>query len=266
MPEETNRVVVDHLARLCLAPDEIAERHLLAEGIDEGCITVVGSTAIDACLRSAELTTSEDVLRRLDVHERDYLVATIHRAENTTPERLSGLLAALDELSATWPVIFPIHPRTARVLAALPRPKNVRLIDPLGYVQMMQLVRDCRALLTDSGGLQEEAAVLGAPTFILRDETEWMAFVDAGHHLLVGTEPARITRLVRETLTGGTQEQRMRTPIGRERAGATERVLDAMTRFWEGQTAWIRPLSTSSSAPGGALATANGHRAERVRI
>jgi UDP-N-acetylglucosamine 2-epimerase (non-hydrolysing) len=255
MPEEINRVVVDHLAALCLAPDATAQRHLRNEGIDEEQIVVVGSTAIDACLRSSELESGDDVAAELGFAPGSFLVATIHRAENTTPERLGGLLAALEDLSASWPVVFPVHPRTAAALGTMPRSGAIHWIEPVGYTRMMQLLRACRGLLTDSGGLQEEAAVLGAPTFVLRDETEWQEFVDAGHHMLVGTEPGIITSAVRDTLTGGARERRMRVPIGRERAGATTRALAAITQFLgtgaskEIPSLWIRHASTPLEEP-----------------
>jgi UDP-N-acetylglucosamine 2-epimerase (non-hydrolysing) len=232
MPEEVNRVVVDHLAELLLTPDELADGHLRDEGIAPERIVNVGSTAIDACLRIAAISAPNSALPGLEAGESEYLVATIHRAENTTPDRLRGLFAALADLSTRWPVVVPVHPRTARAIDGLSVPPTVRLIEPVGYATMMRLVGGCRALLTDSGGLQEEAAVLGAPTFILREETEWRAFVDAGHHQLVGTDPATIIDAVRSTLTDGEREHRMRQPIGHERAGATERVMAALDRYF----------------------------------
>lgn len=248
MPEEINRVMVDHVAALCLAPDEIAVRNLRAEGIPDERIALVGSTGVDACQRASALALAADP--RFDsLAPHTYIVATIHRAENTTRARLTELLAALDDLARDWPVLFPVHPRTAATLERLPSPERVTFLEPLGYARMMALVRDCRALLTDSGGLQEEAAVLGAPTFILRDETEWMAFVEAGQHKLAGTRAEEITRLVRATLSDSAAEARMRRPIGFERAGASRRALDALRRLpgaaWEGYGTWTPPTSKS---------------------
>lgn len=233
MPEEINRIVVDHLSALCLAPDEPAADHLRREGIGADRVAVVGSTGVDACLRMASLHRNGDVVARFGVAKGGYLLATVHRAENTTPERLAAITGALSDLSRDWPVIFPVHPRTARVLAEIGAPAGVDCLDPLGYPEMIALLRDCRALLTDSGGLQEEAAVLGAPAFILRHETEWTAFVDAGRHVLVGTDRREITRTVRAMLTGDAREERLRTTIGLERAGAAERALVAIQRWFD---------------------------------
>lgn len=252
MPEERNRVLVDHLASLCLAPDGIAERNLLAEGIPAQRMVVVGSTVVDACLRAVGLPIADDVVARFGLGDDGFLLATIHRAENTVPERLIELLDALDVLSRTWPVLFPVHPRTAKVLECLRCPPRVTFCAPLGYFEMMQALGRCRALLTDSGGLQEEAAVLGRPTFVLREETEWMAFVEAGHHLLVGTNPTTIVTTVLRTLDGGADEARMRTPIGLERAGASGRVLDALRDFngmTERWNAWRSHASGRRGAP-----------------
>lgn len=252
MPEEVNRVLVDHIASLCLAPDKIAVENLLAEGIPQERVLMVGSTAIDACLRAASLQPEDDLPRRLGLVPGEYLVATIHRAENTRPERLAGLVGALHDLSARWPVLFPVHPRTASVLDAIGRPPGVIYREPLGYFEMIGALRACRALLTDSGGLQEEAAVLGIPTFVLRDETEWMAFVEAGHHRLVGTDRTTIVEAVLRTLNGGADEALMRMPIGRERAGASDRVLRALHLFddttVEGTRRWKPPTNRYAGA------------------
>ncbi|MGN6673309.1 MAG: non-hydrolyzing UDP-N-acetylglucosamine 2-epimerase [Thermomicrobiales bacterium] len=240
MPEETNRVLVDHIADLCLAPDTAAAAHLAAEGIAAERIVIVGSTAVDACLRVTTLATPSRPIRPAPGPAvRDgYLVATIHRAENTTPARLAGLLGALADLSVRWPVLFPVHPRTAAVMRDLDLslPVRVRCCEPLGYAQMMRTIQASRGLLTDSGGLQEEAAVLGVPTFILRQETEWRELVESGHHRLVGADRAAIVAAVEEAFDGGPREAAMRAPVGRERAGAPARVLAALAA-WDGMAA-----------------------------
>lgn len=225
MPEETNRITVDHLATLCLAPDQLAMQHLAAEGIVSPCAQLVGSTGIDACLRMRALLRDDVAKVPGEQPQEDFLLATIHRAENTQPERLRELVGALGDLGRTYPVIFPVHPRTAAVLHGMSLPATVQFIDPVSYREMIELLSSCRALLTDSGGLQEEAAVLGTPTFILRRETEWSELVDAGHHRLAGVERAAIVDLVQSILADEAQVRIMREPIGVERAGAARRII-----------------------------------------
>jgi UDP-N-acetylglucosamine 2-epimerase (non-hydrolysing) len=235
MPEEINRVVVDHLAERCLAPDDDAVRNLRAEGIADDRIVLVGSTGIDACLRAATFAPAITDLGNATAD--GYLLVTIHRAENTVPERLGELLGALADLSARWPIVFPVHPRTAQAMRALTAPPGITYVEPVGYARMIGLLRGCRGLLTDSGGLQEEAAALGTPTFILRNETEWQAFVDAGQHRLVGTARDVIVRAVYDGLDGAVNEARMRRPSGGERAGAAGRVLAALGLATEASSA-----------------------------
>ena len=141
------------------------------------------------------------VLERLGLAPGDYLVATLHRAENTRAERLGPLLAALAAVgSAARPVILPLHPRTANVMRdagiALPEGAGLRAIEPLGYLDMIALVARARIVLTDSGGLQKEAFFLGRPCVTLRDETEWVETVTGGGNVIAGTDPARIRAAV----------------------------------------------------------------------
>lgn len=188
MPEELNRIVVDHVSALLLAADEIAAGNLRSEGLAPERIRIIGSTAIDAVRQVLDRLDGATVLDRLGLTPGGYVAVTAHRAKNTTPGILPGLLAALGEIAASWPVVFPLHPRTRGAMAeqGLTMPAGVVVTEPLGYLDTLRLVRDARALLTDSGGLQEEAAVLATPTLILRFETEWQYLVSAGAHKLVG--------------------------------------------------------------------------------
>jgi UDP-N-acetylglucosamine 2-epimerase len=192
MPEELNRVLVDHCAELLLAADQIALGNLQAEGL--GNAHVVGSTAIDACLRSVRFANRSPILQRLRLGSRGYLLCTIHRAENTTPAILPGLVGAINTLAQQHKLVVPLHPRTQAALRAqdLSFTPQVELIEPVGYIDLLQLLRHARAVLTDSGGLQEEAAALNVPLLILRQETEWSYLVSGGKALLVGNRPETI--------------------------------------------------------------------------
>lgn len=194
MPEEVNRVVVDHVATTWLAADEQAVANLDAEGIRGPSVHLVGSTAIDAVDRARTRLGASDIVGRLGLAPGRYLVVTAHRAGNTATDVLPGLLEALASLADTWPLVWPVHPRTAAAIEAqgLTMPARIRTLPPLGYLDTLALVADAAALLTDSGGLQEEAAVLGTPTLILRDETEWTYLLGYGGHQLIGATPASV--------------------------------------------------------------------------
>jgi UDP-N-acetylglucosamine 2-epimerase (non-hydrolysing) len=196
MPEEINRVMVDHVARLLLAPDEIARKNLLAEGCQHHAqIAVVGSTGLEACRRAVELSDRRPLLDGLNLQAGGYLALTLHRAENTTPQILPGLVKTINSLAAYRPVVFPLHPRTSAMISGLGLVLSPSVIQlkPLGYLDMLCLISQAQAVLTDSGGLQEEAAFLGRPVLVLRQETEWNYLVEAGKAALVGnTFPAAL--------------------------------------------------------------------------
>ena len=201
MPEEVNRLAADHLSDLLFAPTPAAMQNLAAEGLDARSV-LVGDVMLDA-LRAFEPVASarSDVLSRLGLAPGGYLVATVHRAENTNSESLGPLLATLAAVgSAARPVVLPMHPRTAHVIReaglAVPDGPALRVIEPVGYVDMLALVARARIVLTDSGGLQKEAFFLGRPCVTLRAQTEWVETVSGGGNVVVGTDPARIREAV----------------------------------------------------------------------
>lgn len=193
MPEEINRVVADRLADSLLCPSDTAVSNLRREGITRG-VTVVGDVMADVLAGAVRRARDQSrILERLGFQEKKYLLATVHRAENTDhPGRLAGILEALNGLGEA--VVFPVHPRTRAALAALewsPGPR-VSLIDPVGYLDMVRLEQAARMVLTDSGGVQKEAYWLGVPCVTLRLETEWVETVESGWNRLAGAETARI--------------------------------------------------------------------------
>jgi len=199
MPEEVNRIVADHVSTILLCPSPTAVRNLAAEGVSRN-VHMVGDVMLDVLdwSRSRLSARLPAILHRLGVATGEYLVATLHRSENTDDlARLSDILDAFNGLEE--PVIFPVHPRTRKVIAGELRRfgSHVRVVDPLGYLDMMALVASARLILTDSGGLQKEAYWLSVPCLTLRDETEWVETVDAGWNLLVGRDPARIIEAAR---------------------------------------------------------------------
>jgi UDP-GlcNAc3NAcA epimerase len=199
MPEEVNRVVADHLSNLLLCPSSTAAANLGAEGITRN-VHVVGDVMLDVLNWSKERIAAKPpgILHRYGLEERRYLLATIHRSENTDDlQRLSSILNAFNAVDEA--VIFPVHPRTRKAITSagyVLRP-HVRLIDPLGYFEMVALTGAARMILTDSGGLQKESYWLGVPCLTLRQETEWVETVQAGWNIVVGSDCERIVQAVR---------------------------------------------------------------------
>jgi UDP-GlcNAc3NAcA epimerase len=220
MPEEINRVVTDRISQWLFCPTELAKRNLLQEGTDPTRTCPVGDVMYDAVLHYAEKAQLRpESAAALGGGER-YCVATVHRAENTDdPGRLRGILEALDRISGSTPVILPLHPRTqARLGQWGLTPGRVRLIAPVGYLEMIALLRHCEGVLTDSGGLQKEAFFLRKPCVTLRTETEWQELVDLGVNVVAGADAGRIT-----AAWSALQQRACRwdaTPYGRGDAGA----------------------------------------------
>ena len=193
MPEEINRVLVDHISRLlfCVTEGNIAT--LAQEGITSG-VHRVGDVMLDVLTEArTRIEAVDGVLSDHALIPGRYVVATVHRPSNTDdPARLAAILDALADLDE--PVVFPVHPRTRKAIEALddrPRP-SVRLLPPVGYHDMLRLARHARLVLTDSGGLQKEAFFLGTPCLTLRDTTEWTETVASGWN--------RLVRIDRETI------------------------------------------------------------------
>lgn len=236
MPEELNRVLVDHASDLLLAADETAQRHLLAEGIDASRISVTGSTAIDACLRTVRFANSSGILQRLRLASREYALCTIHRAENTAPDVLPDLINALNTIAQAHTLVVPLHPRTAAAMRTqnLAFAPNVCVIEPLGYVDLLQLLRHAKAALTDSGGLQEEAVALNVPLLILRNETEWSYLVTSGKAQLIGNRPTTILAGAAHVLND-VGLARMRSRTGPTTAGAAQRIVHVIGEWLAAQ-------------------------------
>ena len=198
MPEEINRVLTDHIADLLFCPTQTAVHNLAREGITSG-VFCVGDVMFDAALHFAEQADARaTVLAKLQLGRGEYLLATVHRASNTESATALGELlqafATIDE-----PIVFPVHPRTLRVItdAHLAVSPNVRVIEPVGYLDMLSLEKNARMIVTDSGGVQKEAFFFGVPCVTVRTETEWIELVEAGWNLIVGTDAARIVDAVR---------------------------------------------------------------------
>lgn len=186
MPEEHNRVMTDHAADLLLAPTAAAVAHLDREGLAARTV-LVGDVMADICLRVASATKADPLPDGLGLHPGEYFAATIHRAENTDdPSRLRRVIGAL--AAAPIPVVLTAHPRLRARAASIGLDLTagaIRPIDPLPYPQMINLISKSRSVITDSGGLQKEAFLLGIPCTTLRTETEWIETLDGGWNVLL---------------------------------------------------------------------------------
>ena len=197
MPEEINRLLTDHVACWLFCPTQTAVDNLRAEGVTEG-VWLVGDVMVDALNHNLPLALDRPgVWERLGLEASSYYLATLHRPRNTDePARLAGILQALGELDR--PVILPAHPRTVHAVetAGLTVPPNVRVIPPVSYLDMLALEANASRVLTDSGGVQKEAYLVGVPCVTLREETEWIETVETGWNQLVGADPVAVRAAV----------------------------------------------------------------------
>lgn len=196
MPEEINRVIVDRLSRWCFTHSPEAEDNLMREGVPGHCVFPVGNTMIDSLVRVSPRVRQSMVHRRLALPGEGYLLVTLHRPALVDGPLLPDALRALDHLSRQLPVVFPMHPRTReRARACLPARASLHLIDPVGYIDFLALERRAAAVLTDSGGVQEETTFLGVPCFTLRENTERPVTLTHGTNRLLGLSPEAILRI-----------------------------------------------------------------------
>jgi UDP-N-acetylglucosamine 2-epimerase (non-hydrolysing) len=233
MPEEINRVLTDQIADLCLTPSPDADANLRAEGIPPERIRFVGNVMIDSLLQNLERARASRIRGELGVAGSDYAVLTLHRPSNVDRlETFSRILSALETITQTLSVIFPVHPRTRKTIAELglddrvAAMKNLRLIEPLGYLDFLSLYSNARLVLTDSGGIQEETTVLGIPCLTLRENTERPITVELGTNVVVGTDTSRIITAAAAAPNGSAKNTARRPPLWD--GHASERILDAL--------------------------------------
>jgi UDP-GlcNAc3NAcA epimerase len=199
MPEEINRVVTDQLSDSLFCPSQVAADNLKTEGITRG-VHIVGDVMVDSLAYALERAKKRShILETIGLTEKGYLLATVHRAENTDDcNRLKNILAAFAQIDEV--IVFPIHPRTSKALDSINNPqsgiKNLILLEPLGYLDMVCLEQAARMILTDSGGIQKEAYWLSVPCVTLRDETEWVETVGTRWNVLAGANPVKIVQAV----------------------------------------------------------------------
>lgn len=232
MPEEINRLVVDRVASLHFAPTPLQVDHLRAEGITES-VRMVGNMITDVVGKMAPLAKQKsDIISRLGLEPRGYFLATLHRSGGVdSPVHFANMFEGLRRIAAEHhiPVIYPMHPRSQKNVATfgLTIPEGVRVIDPLDYFDFLALMQDARLLLSDSGGIQEEACILQIPLVTLRENTERQETLTLGSNMLAGFSPEEIVRCVNAMLA---KEPTWQHPYG---AGVAEKIWDAIDAVFQ---------------------------------
>src|SRR6185295_14076982 len=200
MPEEINRLLTDQIADLLFTPSTDGDANLLAEGIPKERIRFVGNVMIDSLYKHLESARKSQIREQFGLTDVPYAVLTLHRPSNVDdPKVFDRILRALETIAAKIPIVFPVHPRTRKMLTEfgfgerIEKAKGLRLIEPLGYLDFLALYSNARLVLTDSGGIQEETTVLGIPCLTLRENTERPVTVEVGTNIIVGTDPEKIT-------------------------------------------------------------------------
>lgn len=193
MPEEVNRILTDRISTLLFCPTDSAVKNLKDEGISKGVVRT-GDIMADA-LFYYQSKAVQFAKQYKTPPQYPFALATIHRAENTDdPQKLNAIFEGLGKLSSDLQIILPLHPRTKSRLSGIEIPKNITIIEPVGYFDMLQLLSACKLVVTDSGGLQKEAYLCKKPCVTLRNETEWVELVEIGVNKLAGTEASSIVQ------------------------------------------------------------------------
>jgi len=236
MPEEINRVLTDAISSLLFCTEPAAVRNLKREGIPDERVHLVGNVMIDSLVRQRPRAAASDVLSRLGLEPGRYVVLTLHRPANVDDSRrFRRILSALKVIQREMPVVFPVHPRTRKRLqqegmaARLKSMRGLRLTPPLGYHDFLKLMMEARAVLTDSGGIQEETTYLGVPCLTVRENTERPVTIRQGTNRLVGTHPEGILSAWRD-LMEGRWSPRPRVPKLWD-GHAAERIAEIIRRF-----------------------------------
>jgi UDP-N-acetylglucosamine 2-epimerase (non-hydrolysing) len=232
MPEEINRVVTDALADLLFTPSRDADENLAREGVADGKVHFVGNVMIDTLLRHRDKAASLETFSRLGLKAGEYALVTLHRPSNVDDPAVFGeIMGALRAISEWLPVVFPIHPRSRKRLSEFHlNTESVRLLDPFGYLEFLNLTANARLVLTDSGGLQEETTILGVPCLTLRHSTERPVTITHGTNTLVGPDANRILPAARRVMD---HAQPLREKPELWDGNAATRIVDIIERVFD---------------------------------
>ncbi len=206
MPEELNRILTDHISDILFTPTDISVENLRAEGITKG-VHKVGDVMFDAALETSKVVEDKKILKKYDLSQKDFILVTIHRAENTDNyKNMKEILDAISEIAKSGiKVFFPLHPRTKRVIneyGIKMGSGNLTLSEPVSYMEMIALEKNAKVIVTDSGGVQKEGYFFKTPCIIPRNETEWVELVQSGFNVLTGADKQMIIDAVTEECDG----------------------------------------------------------------
>ncbi|WP_340819090.1 UDP-N-acetylglucosamine 2-epimerase (non-hydrolyzing) [Methanolobus sp. WCC4] len=221
MPEELNRIMSDHIADYLFAPTKKSKELLINEGIPHEMISVTGNTIVDSVMQNIQLIDEKKILDKWLLKRKNYILITAHRQENVDNKRnLTNILKGIDLITQDCGlnVIFPIHPRTAKKLTEFDLMQNVKkirnliIIEPVGFLELLVLEKCAKLIITDSGGLQEEACILNTPCITIRENTERPETVEVGANLLVGTNPQNMLEGSRKMMKANSD---WKNPLGK---------------------------------------------------
>jgi UDP-N-acetylglucosamine 2-epimerase (non-hydrolysing) len=221
MPEEINRLLTDHCSDFLFAPTKKSRQILLGEGISKEKIFMTGNTIVDAVYHNLKLANKKvNIFHDLGLKKDEYFLATAHRQENVdNRKRFSSIIKGLKQIHSKFniSIIYPIHPRSRKKLQEFQiNVDGITLIDPIDFLSFLQLEKHAKVVLTDSGGIQEEACILGTPCVTMRENTERPETVDVGSNVLAGTNPKKISECVSLMYEN---DKKWNNPFGSGKAG-----------------------------------------------
>lgn len=231
LPEELHKTVIPFMADYMISPDKICHTNLIRVGIPSEKIFLFGSMAFDAVIRNRQLIPQNDVLERYGLRGSDYVLLTLHRAENTDNlTRFQEMLRAINRLAVLKTFVFPVHPRTRKIIKEqkMVMHPNIKIIEPASYLTFLALLSSSRVCMSDSGGVQEEALVFNVPCLILRNVTEWTRLVDAGKNVIVGTEEEVIVKKAEPFLRDDTLLERVKAISYPFETGVAEKIVEVI--------------------------------------
>lgn len=235
MPEEINRIIISHIASLHFAPTRNCVNNLRAEGIERKAIFLTGHPLVDLMLQLSDRIKRSKMMQEHSLHARGFYVVTLHRDFNTdNRDRLKAILQSVDKIAMSRPIIFPIHPRTGKNIFKFKLSSLLSRIivsKPIGYLEMLGIMKNARAILTDSGGIQQEAAILGTPCITLRENTEWTETLMPMTNTLVGASArkiaAEVIKIEQAYSAGSDPKKTQRNIFGHQ--GASAMIIDTLS-------------------------------------